>query len=117
MMIFTFTIYSNQENMLALTALAITIESFASGWTATIVVVLMSRICQKAYAASQYAFLTSLVFALKVGIGPVAASVVYAYGWDGFFALSVLSLAPPCLLLATKRIRDAVAVYSVIRES
>lgn len=117
MAVFMLSMYSMQESVLLVTTLAITLESFASGWTTTLIVVLMSRVCEKNYAATQFAFLTSLVFALKVVIGPVAAGVVYLYGWDGFFFCAMLALLPPCGMLILKNVRTAFSTSGVLEGS
>ncbi|MEC8063481.1 MAG: hypothetical protein VX112_01370 [Pseudomonadota bacterium] len=114
MVVFILSMYSMQESVLLITTLAITLESFASGWTTTLIVVLMSRVCEKAYAATQFAFLTSLIFVLKVVVGPLAAGVVYMYSWDGFFLGAMLALIPPCGLLTIKNVRAAFSVSGVL---
>jgi len=66
--------------------------------TAAFVAFLMS-VCSPRVSATQFALLTSLSSVGQRVFGPLAANVVDAVGWDGFFAVTS-ALALPGLVLA-----------------
>jgi len=71
--------------------------------TAAFVAVLMS-VCTSAVSATQFALLTSLSSVGQRVFGPLAADVVAAVDWSGFFAVTS-ALAVPGLVLAAVVVR------------
>jgi PAT family beta-lactamase induction signal transducer AmpG len=61
--------------------------------------VLMYRLTQKRFSATQYALLSSLMSISRVMTGPPAGLLVDAFGWRNFFILTVFTGAPGLLLL------------------
>ncbi len=95
------------EYQLTVVAAALCSECFASGFTATMVVVVMTRLCDKDFGATQFAFLSSMVFALRALMAPFAAAVLAEWGWYGFFVVaSMLLLLPSVVMLQDKARRD-----------
>jgi PAT family beta-lactamase induction signal transducer AmpG len=87
---------------------AVLLDNLANAMgTAAFVAFLMS-VCSPGVSATQLALLTSLSSVGQRVFGPLAANVVDAVGWDGFFAFTS-ALAVPGLVLAwivTVRSRD-----------
>ncbi len=83
---------------LAMVAAALCCECFASGFTATMVVVVMTRLCDRDFGATQFAFLSSIIFALRSLMAPCAAAVLAEWGWEGFFVVASLLLLLPSLV-------------------
>lgn len=61
--------------------------------------VLMLRLTQKRFSATQYALLSSLMSISRVVTGPPAALLVDAIGWRNFFILTVFTGIPGMVLL------------------
>jgi PAT family beta-lactamase induction signal transducer AmpG len=61
--------------------------------------VLLYRLTQKRFSATQYALLTSLMSISRVVTGPPAGLLVDAIGWRDFFILTVFTGIPGMLLL------------------
>ena len=79
--------------------IAITIESFCSGMgTAAFTAFLMS-ICDKRFTATQYALFTSVMGLSRVIGSAPTGYIAKALGWEQYFLLSVLAMAPGLLLL------------------
>jgi MFS transporter, PAT family, beta-lactamase induction signal transducer AmpG len=62
--------------------------------------VLLLRLTQKRFSATQYALLTSLFSIPRVLAGPPAALLADAVGWRDFFVLTVFSGIPGMVMLA-----------------
>jgi hypothetical protein len=60
-------------------------EAFASGLGGGAFLVLMLRITQKRFSATQYALFSSLFGLPRIISGPVVGFMVYALGWETFF--------------------------------
>ncbi len=74
--------------------LAIAVETFTQGLGTGALGVLLLRLTQKRFSATQYALLSS-VFALgRVLTGPMAGFLVDAMGWRPFFVLTIAAAAP-----------------------
>lgn len=75
-------------------------ESFSQGLGTGAFSVLLLRITQKRFSATQYALFSSLFGMPRLLAGPVAGYLVYAVGWKTFFWISIAAGAPGLLLLA-----------------
>jgi PAT family beta-lactamase induction signal transducer AmpG len=93
---------------LDLLTLAISVENFASGFAGTALIAYMSSLTSPAYAATQYALLSSLYALPGKIVGGQSGKLVEAFGYAKFFAstagiglpvallcLAVWRLAPP----------------------
>lgn len=80
-------------------AIVIAIESFCMGLAQAGFLAYLTGCCDRRYAAFQYALLTS-VMALSVSLGGyLSATLTARFGYEMFFALSVIAGAPAMLLL------------------
>jgi PAT family beta-lactamase induction signal transducer AmpG len=88
--------------------LAISAENFATSFASTVLIAFMSTIVSPAYAATQYALLTSLYALIGKFAAGASGFVVEKIGYPAFF-LSVASLALPiaALCLAVWRVHSA----------
>jgi PAT family beta-lactamase induction signal transducer AmpG len=79
--------------------LAMAVETGTTGLGTGAFGVLLLRLTQKRFSATQYALLSS-VFALgRVATGPMAGILVDALGWRSFFVLSIAAAAPGLIFL------------------
>ena len=62
--------------------------------------VLLLRLTQKRFSATQYALLSSLFTVPRILAGPIAGVAADAIGWRDFFVLTVLTGVPGLLMLA-----------------
>jgi MFS transporter, PAT family, beta-lactamase induction signal transducer AmpG len=62
--------------------------------------VLLLRLTQKRFSATQYAFLSSLFTLPRILAGPVAGVMADAIGWRDFFILTIFTGIPGMVLLA-----------------
>ncbi|WP_342374887.1 MFS transporter [Myxococcus stipitatus] len=62
--------------------------------------VLLMRLTQKRFSATQFALLSSLFSIPRVVAGPIAGFLVYAIGWEPFFWFTMVGGIPGLLLLA-----------------
>ncbi|HEY0095739.1 MAG TPA: MFS transporter [Archangium sp.] len=62
--------------------------------------VLLLRLTQKRFSATQFALLSSLFSIPRVIAGPISGFSVYAMGWEQFFWLTMVAGIPGLLLLA-----------------
>jgi PAT family beta-lactamase induction signal transducer AmpG len=62
--------------------------------------VLLLRLTQKRFSATQFALLSSLFSIPRVIAGPISGFSVYAMGWEMFFWLSMVAGIPGLMLLA-----------------
>ena len=76
------------------------LEYFSSGLAAGAFGVLLLRLTQKRFSATQYALLSSLFTLPRVLAGPVTAVLVDALGWRDFFLSTVAFGVPGLLMLA-----------------
>ena len=75
-------------------------EAFASGLGGGAFLVLMLRITQKRFSATQYALFSSLFGLPRIISGPVCGFMVYALGWETFFWTTLFFGIPGMLMLA-----------------
>ncbi|QSQ14475.1 AmpG family muropeptide MFS transporter [Myxococcus landrumensis] len=62
--------------------------------------VLLMRLTQKRFSATQFALLSSLFSIPRVVAGPIAGFLVYSIGWEPFFWFTMVGGIPGLLLLA-----------------
>jgi MFS transporter, PAT family, beta-lactamase induction signal transducer AmpG len=75
-------------------------ELFTSGLGTGAYSVLLLRMTQKRFSATQYALFSSLFGLPRLLAGPVSGFLVYAIGWRSFFLLSMACGIPGMVLLA-----------------
>ena len=81
-------------------------EQFATGLAGTLTVVLIMRICDKEYAATQFSVFTSLIMLTRALVGPIANLILPIGGWDLYFTLSIMFIALTSLSMQTEAIRN-----------
>jgi len=74
-------------------------DNFAQGLGTGAFTVLLLRMTQKRFSATQYALLSSLFGLPRVIAGPVAGFSAAAFGWEAFFWMTLLTGIPGLLLL------------------
>jgi PAT family beta-lactamase induction signal transducer AmpG len=79
---------------------AIGFETFSSGLGTGAFSVLLLRMTQKRFSATQYALFSSLFGLPRLIAGPIAGFSVYAVGWTAFFWSTLVAGIPGMLLLA-----------------
>jgi PAT family beta-lactamase induction signal transducer AmpG len=83
-------------------ALAVSVENFAGNFAGAALIAYMSSLTSPAYAASQYALLSSLYALLGKFLGGLSGFAVKQIGFAGFFAFTStigLPVAALCLLV------------------
>lgn len=78
---------------------AISIENFAAGMGAAALVAYVSILCNKKYAATQYAMLSSAASLFNNTVTIYGGTLVHQIGWDYFFILTIILAIPGILLL------------------
>lgn len=79
---------------------AMAFETFTQGLGTGAFSVLLLRITQKRFSATQYALFSSMFGLPRVLAGPIAGFTVYAVGWKTFFWLTLAAGIPGLVLLA-----------------
>jgi hypothetical protein len=74
-------------------------EMGTSGLGTGAFMVLLLRLTQKRFSATQYALLSSLMSITRVFTGPPAALLVDAFGWRDFYVLTLLAGIPGMVML------------------
>jgi PAT family beta-lactamase induction signal transducer AmpG len=75
-------------------------ESFTSGLGTGAFAVLLLRLTEKRFSATQYALLTSLFGLPRLISGPLCGFLVGAFGWRTFFWITIAAGIPGLVLLA-----------------
>lgn len=75
-------------------------ESFTQGLGTGAFSVLLLRMTQKRFSATQYALFSSLFGIPRLATGPVSGFMVYSMGWPSFFWATMVMGIPGLLLLA-----------------
>jgi PAT family beta-lactamase induction signal transducer AmpG len=83
---------------LDLLTLAVSVESFASGFAGAALIAYMSSLVSPFYAATQYALLSSLYALPGKFVGGLSGEMVKAMGYSRFFAATALIGIPVALL-------------------
>ncbi|HZN56017.1 MAG TPA: MFS transporter [Candidatus Polarisedimenticolaceae bacterium] len=79
---------------------AIGFETLTSGMGTGAFAVLLLRMTQKRFSATQYALFSSLMGVPRVFAGPICGLLVDAVGWKSFFWLTVVAGIPGLILLS-----------------
>ena len=79
--------------------LAMAIETLTTGLGTGAFGVLLLRLTQKRFSATQYALLSSIFALGRVATGPLAGFLVDAIGWRSFFVLTIAAAAPGLVIL------------------
>lgn len=77
----------------------VVIENFTGGMGTTAFLALLMGICNRSYAATQYALLSSLASLGRIVITPTSGFVVDAFGWSIFYLLTFFVALPGLLLI------------------
>ncbi len=87
---------------LDLLTLAISVENFASGFAGTALIAYMSSLTSPAFAATQYALLSSLYALPGKLVGGLSGLMVDSFGYPAFFAMTStigIPVAALCLIV------------------
>ncbi|WP_353685786.1 MFS transporter [Thermodesulfovibrio sp. 3462-1] len=79
--------------------LTVVIENFTGGMGTTAFLALLMGLCNRSFAATQYALLSSLASFGRVIISPTAGFIVENTGWPAFYFLTFLVAIPGILLI------------------
>ncbi len=77
----------------------VTIENFVSGMVTTALVAYVSSLCNKAYTATQYALLSSIMGVSRDIFSSTSGMVASFLGWKLFFVVSALISLPSLLII------------------
>lgn len=88
------------EPNLPLMYIAIGFEQFTQGLGTGAFGVLLIRLTQKRFSATQFALFTSLFGIPRALAGPVSGFLVHALGWTNFFWVTIIAGIPGLVLLA-----------------
>lgn len=80
-------------------ALVISAENFVSGMSAMVLVAFLSHMTSRAFAATQYALLSSMASLGYTLVGSFSGFLKTALGWEMFFILSAVMAVPAIFLL------------------
>lgn len=83
----------------------VTVENFVSGLATTALVAYISSLCNKAYTATQYALLSSIVGISRDIFSASSGIVATTVGWKLFFIISAL-MSVPSLFIISLLIKD-----------
>ncbi len=89
---------AGHPHRLDLLTLAVSVESFAGGFAGAALIAYMSSLVSPAYAATQYALLSSLYALPGKFVGGLSGFMVEAMGYPRFFATTALIGIPVALL-------------------
>jgi PAT family beta-lactamase induction signal transducer AmpG len=78
---------------------AVSFESFTTGLGTGAFSVLLLRMTQKRFSATQYALFSSLFSLPRIVAGPITGFVVDAVGWEPYFWMTILAGIPGLVLL------------------
>ena len=78
---------------------AMAFESLTQGMGTGAFAVLLLRLTQKRFSATQYAFFSSLFGLPRLVAGPISGFLVEAIGWQRFFWITIIAGIPGMLLL------------------
>lgn len=79
---------------------AIFADNFFGGMGTAAFVGLLMGLCNPRFTAFQFALLSSLSSVGRVFISPIAGGIAASYGWEAFFAASLVFAVPGLLLLS-----------------
>ncbi len=84
---------------LTMLAVSVGIENLTGGMGTAALVAYLSALCNVSYTATQYALLSSFSAVGRTGLSTTAGYLAEAFGWVGFFLLTVAAALPGLLLL------------------
>jgi len=90
-------------------SLTIGIENFCSGIGGIVLVAYLSSLCNVAYAATQYALLSSLAVVGRTGISAFSGFLAERFGWIEYFMLTAAAALPALVILFFVGRRDGAA--------
>lgn len=79
--------------------LTVVVENLTGGMGTTAFLALIMSLCNRSFAATQYALLSSVASLGRVFINPTSGFIVNAFGWEFFYFISFLIAIPGLLLL------------------
>ena len=82
---------------------AVGTEAFSAGLGSTSLTILLMKLCNKRYTATQFALLSAIPAIDRVFTGPLAGVMVVHWGWSNFFTFATLCTLPGLLLLVLLR--------------
>jgi PAT family beta-lactamase induction signal transducer AmpG len=88
------------EPNVAIMYAATSFELFSSGLGMGAFGVLLLRLTEKRFSATQYALFSSLFALSRIVAGPITGYAVNAFGWPGFFVLTMAAGIPGLVMLA-----------------
>lgn len=94
-----FMLLSIEGKNLVLFVLTVIIENFTGGMGTTAFLAFLMGLCNRSFAATQYALLSSLASFGRVIISPTAGFVVENIGWTAFYFLTFLVAIPGVILI------------------
>lgn len=90
---------ANQQHDLVALSITIAIENFTGAIGNVVIIAYLSGLCNIAYAATQYALLSSLANIGRTIIAAPAGYLVAAIGWKQFFIITAFAGIPGIVLL------------------
>lgn len=85
---------------------AVSLENFAGGFSAIVLVAYLSKLCNKQFSATQYALFSAVVAGTRSFLSGFSGYSVEIFGWSQFFILSCLLSMPSFLFLYLLRNQD-----------
>jgi PAT family beta-lactamase induction signal transducer AmpG len=95
---------------LSFLALTIGIENLASGMGTAVFVAYLSSLCNRAFTATQYALLSSLMAVARTWLSSGAGFLADELDWTGFFIVSAAAALPGLILLIWLRRKGLVSL-------
>ena len=83
----------------ALILAAALFENFAAGLATSAYLAFLMSVCEKRYAATQFALLSALLAITRAGAGEASGGLAERMGYGGYFVLTFLLAFPAYLLL------------------
>ncbi len=85
-------------------ALVVTLENLCGGLGTAAFVALLMALCRREFSATQFALLSALSAVGRTYLaGPFTPPLVEAFGWSGFFVLTIFIALPGLVLLRLRR--------------
>jgi len=75
------------------------IDQFCSGLGNVAFIALLMKLCDREYSATQYAVLSAIAALGRIYVGPLAALLVNAFGWESFYLTSFWLSFPGLMIL------------------
>lgn len=94
-----FSVQAIYGHNMSLFIVVVTVENFISGLATTALVAYISSLCNKAYTATQYALLSSVMGASRDVFSSTSGIVAQFLGWKLFFVVSAFMSFPSLLII------------------